>query len=197
MIKIIDNLLTPSYADAIEQDVRQLHYLYSAETSYYTGKDAIIKTDMTFDVGQFVCPILPAVNHQITPHSNYFNSLKPLVYTIQDVFSELKLTDVVRIKTNLLLQANIPEGHYNVPHQDANHECYTMVYYCNDSDGDTFLFEEFWEDDSNLPNKLTVRQRITPKKNRLVLFESNRYHASSNPSKNKERFVINIVMVHD
>jgi len=66
------------------------------------------------------------------------------------------------------------------------------VYYCNDSDGDTFLFNEFFEQ-GTLPSRLTLAQRVTPRKNRAVIFESNRYHASSNPRKSSERIIINFV----
>ena len=54
-----------------------------------------------------------------------------------------------------------------------------MIYYINDSDGDTFL------------NK-TETKRITPKANSAVIFPSNLWHASSNPTKGK-RIVINYV----
>jgi Rps23 Pro-64 3,4-dihydroxylase Tpa1-like proline 4-hydroxylase len=67
-----------------------------------------------------------------------------------------------------------------------------MVYYCNDSDGDTFLFNEFY--DGKNPDKLTIAQRVTPKKNRCVVFESNRMHASSSPIYSKDRRIINFVI---
>jgi hypothetical protein len=70
-----------------------------------------------------------------------------------------------------------------------------MIYYVNDSDGDTFLFNEFWDPVSGQPpTQLTLNQRVTPKRNRAVIFESDRFHASSNPRFNKNRFIINFVM---
>jgi hypothetical protein len=68
-----------------------------------------------------------------------------------------------------------------------------MVYYVNDSDGDTFLFNEFYES-GKVPELFTLYNRVSPKKNRLVIFESNRYHASSNPKLNQDRFIINFVL---
>jgi hypothetical protein len=65
-----------------------------------------------------------------------------------------------------------------------------MVYYLNDSDGDTFLFNEKYGDGFS---DFTVMERISPKKNRAVIFEANRYHASSNPSQAENRYVLNWV----
>jgi hypothetical protein len=68
-----------------------------------------------------------------------------------------------------------------------------MVYYCNDSDGDTFLFEEFHY--PIIPDSLTVHKLVSPKQNRAVIFESNRWHSSSNPRISPNRFVINFVFI--
>jgi hypothetical protein len=57
-----------------------------------------------------------------------------------------------------------------------------ILYYVNDSDGDTYFFGK--EKDSELV------QKITPKKNRAVIFDGSTWHASSLPSKN-HRIVIN------
>ena len=50
----------------------------------------------------------------------------------------------------------------------------------------------FLESSRNLfPEKKTISQRITPKKSRAVMFDSNRYHSASWPSENTRR-IINI-----
>lgn len=196
MIKVIDNFLTPTYADTILQDARNLlQYSYMRETCSqdgpYTGPP-LLRDENTFDFGQFTCPIL--VHPEPTPVFGwYFNLLKPVIYTTIDKVPEIAVRGVVRIKFNLLLQkANAPESHYNIPHQDALDSAYSMVYYCDDSDGDTFLFNEFYQP-GKLPAKLTVAERVTPRKNRVVVFESNRYHASSNPRTSRDRFVGNFI----
>ena len=83
----------------------------------------------------------------------------------------------------------------NSHHDTVKPNSYSAVYYINDSDGDTFLFNEVVTDETVLPERLTVAVRITPKKNRLLIFESNRYHASSNPRISDSRFVINTIFV--
>lgn len=194
MIKVFDNFLTPSYALAIEHMVRNdLMYVYKPETSEYTdGVEYMIRTEQTLDMGQMVCPLLHTEAQEL-PFGHKFEFLKPMFYTLLDR-SRMNFAGIVRLKANILLQNPLATpDNYNIPHQDSGAECYSMVYYCNDSDGDTFLFNEFY-DPSAPPERLTIHQRVSPKRNRAVLFESNRYHASSNPIVSKDRFVLNFVL---
>ena len=58
-------------------------------------------------------------------------------------------------------------------HVDLNFPHLVCLYYVNDSDGDTILFD-------NNNNEI---QRVTPKKGRIVLFDGSIKHCSSSPSK--------------
>jgi hypothetical protein len=194
MIQIFDNLLSPSYADAIEHMVRKdLMYSYVQQTSEpIEGVPYMIRTEQTLDAGQMTSPLLHSKVSDI-PFSNKFEFVKPVFYNLLDR-SRMYFAGIVRLKANILLQNPLATTeNYNIPHQDSDDTCYSMVYYCNDSDGDTFLFNEF-HDSNTPPDRLTINQRVSPRKNRAVLFESNRYHASSNPIINKDRFVLNFVL---
>jgi hypothetical protein len=65
-----------------------------------------------------------------------------------------------------------------------------MLYYVNDSDGDTVLYDKSFEDlkivDEYVDNKneLNIVHRITPKRGRVVFFDGTVYHAPSTPTKN-------------
>jgi hypothetical protein len=65
------------------------------------------------------------------------------------------------------------------------------LYYVNDSDGDTFLFNRT-KKDGPIPkdSELEILKRVSPKKGRVVLFDGSRYHSSSGPSKDV-RCIIN------
>ena len=84
-----------------------------------------------------------------------------------------------RIKANLL-QPHPDAGEHHPWHTDSTESYTSMIYYINDSDGDTFL------------NK-TETKRITPKANSAVIFPSNLWHASSNPTKGR-RIVLNYMV---
>lgn len=66
------------------------------------------------------------------------------------------------------------------------------VYYCNDSDGDTIIYEETINDTPGGSKgvKLTEHKRVTPKRGRAVFFDGSRYHCSSQPTMNY-RTIIN------
>lgn len=191
MIKIIDDLLTPSYVDALNDLARNhLQYSYLSYTSYDLPLNASIFKDNVKDFGQMSCVIIDPEMRDRVNFSWAFEQMKPIYWLVKDLVPECK--HVARVKFNILLQQENAGYHYNLPHQDdATDKSITMVYYLDDSDGDTFLFNEFYSNPP--PEKLTLYKRITPKRNRAVFFESNRYHASSNPTKSRDRFIINWV----
>jgi len=67
-------------------------------------------------------------------------------------------------------------------HVDLDIDHLVCLYYVNNSDGDTVLFEE---------DKKTEIKRVTPKKGRVVFFDGSIPHCSSRPSLNT-RAVINM-----
>ena len=100
-----------------------------------------------------------------------------------------------RLKFNLLTNNYLmTKDKYNTPHIDNKYvNSYSMIYYVNDSDGDTIIFNETCNDETmTRPDKLTIKQRIEPKKNRAVLFRGNYFHTSSNPMNNEPRIVLNV-----
>jgi hypothetical protein len=193
MIEVIDNLLTPSYCDSIYNLARNhLSYQYTINTSWEDSKKPVyIKHDQNVkDIGQFCCPVYDCDIPKL-PYSWAYEQLKPIFYTVKDMFPEYNLDGSSRVKFNLLLKNEFGD-HYNQPHVDAEIKTYAMVYYLNDSDGDTVIFNEKF--DINMRDiELTEHTRIQPKKNRAVIFESDRFHASMNPAVSRDRFVLNWV----
>lgn len=80
---------------------------------------------------------------------------------------------------------------YDNIHVDVGYEHLVCLYYVNDSDGDTFLFDRTTKD-GPMPKDKTpeIIKRVSPKKGRVVLFNGNRYHSSSGPTKDV-RVIIN------
>jgi hypothetical protein len=201
MILVLDDLLDTAYADKIESEcVGVLRYGY-AETSVSTNVEC---TDpRIFDAGFFTCQFCNDFDTYWAPKLNpfawYLAELMPLVVSLQARVPEIEFTFVSKMTANLQLQQkDAPVDHYNVPHWDADatNKFYSMVYYTTDSDGDTVLFNEFHDNTmkGQVQQNLTICQRVTPKKNRAVIFESNRYHTSTFPITSKKRLVINVVM---
>jgi len=192
LITIIDNLLPSRYADEIEVFCKShLQWTYKKYTSYDDPvKDNALIDVNTYDGGQFISHIFHKDDTNY-PHF-FFNTLKPLIWTAQDKAPDLCIGGIERVKVNMLMQnETFPDNHYNLAHWDSNNSNYSMIYYVNDSDGDTVLFNEFYGDQFDC---FTVMERIKPKKNSAIIFDSKRMHASSNPKITSERYVINFVL---
>lgn len=99
--------------------------------------------------------------------------------------------DLNRIKLVMSPPLAHTKGRYGVPHPDSpSDKSIIAIYYITDSDGDTILFNEFFNKDIDTSKK-TIYKTISPKKGRLALFQGNRYHANS-WSTEKERVILNI-----
>ncbi|BCU95878.1 MAG: hypothetical protein CM15mV10_2670 [uncultured marine virus] len=106
----------------------------------------------------------------------------------------LSISEATGIKWNVLerLRFNFMLGNkqskllHHAPHTDNYTPHWSAIYYVHDCDGDTFFFDqkltEFTEEESyriTNENKWTIKQRVSPKKGRLVMFDGVRFHASS------------------
>lgn len=100
--------------------------------------------------------------------------------------------DFVRIRASLKThKKGFTDQHYNLPHVDYHFPHKSVVYYVNESDGDTWMFNEEFKQFPE-PDIFTVKQRITPKPNRLIIFDGLCYHTASNPINSDSRMIINI-----
>ncbi len=98
---------------------------------------------------------------------------------------------VHRSKLNLITRDLLPnpsKEYHNPPHVDPTfgdkrHDV-SMLYYVNNSDGDTWFFKDKFG--------MEVERRISPKQGRVVIFDAHHYHASSPPKKSSARVVLNV-----
>jgi hypothetical protein len=101
--------------------------------------------------------------------------------------------DVVRIRGGM--STRWPQGGINIPHTDWDFPHYTFLYYVNDSDGDTILFNELRDarnSDTYQYDEFTLFKRVTPKRGRAILFNGMYYHSSSQPQNHHSRVILNI-----
>jgi hypothetical protein len=203
-MNIIENVIPKAWQDDILTYITQLPFAYGPGTSYQavidgeklsfvSGLDYLID-EKTVDTPQFShVSFYGKVNGPNTSVS--YAEFRPLLYFIQEYLKK-KITTLHRVKVNCLLQnPNCKIDNYNIAHVDTsnnNKNTLTAIYYANDSDGDTFLFNEH-SDKDNLIDNLTIKERITPKMGSLIIFPSTQFHASSNPMKTTSRFVINFM----
>jgi hypothetical protein len=84
----------------------------------------------------------------------------------------------------------------NGVHVDLPIRHVACVYYCDDSEGDTVIYEQTFGSvvPGSVGNELSEHRRVSPKKNRIVAFDGSRYHCSSQPSRSP-RCIVNFDLV--
>lgn len=93
------------------------------------------------------------------------------------------------------INANTPTEGKNIyiPHVDSFTPTTQLLFYLNDSDGETILYDEVHSGSIDQPNYLEYEPkeiaRIEPKRNRVLIFNGLRFHNAVTPSKNT-RFVL-------
>jgi hypothetical protein len=102
---------------------------------------------------------------------------------------------LLRIRLGLYPRIMLDAAHH--PHVDFYYPHYNALYYVNDADGDTVLFDETFDEvpKSMLPgylreDRFTAAKRVSPKKGRMFGFEGKQYHASMHPMQASHRIVI-------
>tara|TARA_B100001142_G_C14023996_1_gene535466 strand:+ start:27 stop:365 length:339 start_codon:yes stop_codon:yes gene_type:complete len=104
------------------------------------------------------------------------------------------------MRANLTLPNKTSTLDHHMPHIDSFFEHWNAIYYVNDSDGDTVIFNETNDDyDAGKDdimriqsNDFTIKQRIEPKQGRVVIFPGKYYHSSSFCKDSPYRAVINM-----
>lgn len=121
--------------------------------------------------------------------------LSPIEFDIlHPLLQKLNPKEIFRIKCNMSFRSDDSGiSSYGYPHVDfidgKELNLTTAVFYLNEADGDTILFNER----VGTPlESYTISQKIEPKPNRLLLFPSYVTHAGNSPKKYDRRVVINI-----
>lgn len=104
------------------------------------------------------------------------------------------INQILRIRGRLTFQfPGHDKNKYCLPHVDyqMNQKYYSLVYYVNDCDGDTFLFNQVRSEENIVFTKPSIRAKITPKKGNILLFKGDIYHSGNNPIHSAARVIVN------
>ena len=189
---VLDKFLPRSYADILEDLIcksGEFLWQYNASTSDHKNPQIQNANDKSYDGDQFV----HALFQEGARRSGFFDVVFPMFYFMEDK-TGVALASVERMKANLLVQKSIDPDRYNTPHIDIPDAGFkSLLYYVKDSDGDTFIFNETFQQTTGTKHPLTIRKRVSPRKGKAVLFDSNIWHASSNPRETATRVVLNFI----
>jgi hypothetical protein len=169
---LIQNLLPDFLRQNIYDDLNSTFFpWYWQETANYKDK----KNE---DLFQFTHTMY--VNNE--KNSDKLDLILPIIWFFQKE-TNIKIKSIFRVKANLTTRYNMSEKDvYDSIHIDHESDNYlSLIYYVNDSDGNTIIYNE---------NK----DEITPKANNLYYFKSNTKHSALYPKENKKRIVINFIL---
>jgi len=137
----------------------------------------------------------PGLSHVYIEYNDDGSS--DLVSNFHDLFIPmLELAcGILQIPTAKILQGrsfmqfplNLQSEDDDTPHIDLDegHRHVVVLYYVQDSDGDTVIFNERTES-----NTYTVKQKVTPKQGRVVIFDGGLYHTAQQAI-NSVRCIVN------
>jgi hypothetical protein len=189
---IIENLLNKDESDIVEKKLYDPFFPWylTAEKdekgNMYTVLPEIAKQyendKNVIDKGQFVHSFLYMKNNDLIENSVN----KDIAFKIlQNFLNKVNIqgdVSILRAKANLITESSkYTKNSYGVPHIDFDTKHYVLIYYVNDCDGDTVLFNENNE----------IYKKISPKKGRGLFFKGNILHAGGHPVTSSTRCVIN------
>lgn len=180
-IEVIDDFLTQSYYESLRASITSSNFpwYYNEDITY----DKEQQKDSSIN-GNLICNSF-GFSHVI--YSDYkstseiSNLVMPLSFQIKDY---LKASEIMRIRLDMTMYNSDIRMHG--PHVDSFEPNYSAVYYLNDTDGPTVIFNEKYGD-----NSLTIKETIEPKPNRVLLFDGSYLHTGYSPSRHNSRVLIN------
>ena len=168
-MKIVDNFISKCYQDYIENVFTSSSFPWCYGIGITLANTNDKNSGFYHDIYNF---------NEINNHyhrSNYFDISLPILLQASNV----EIKNLIRIRAAMFIK-NQNDVDHHLPHKDHDFPHYTMIYYVNDSDGPTHIFQ----------NEKIV-EKVEPIKGRCLLMDGNIYHASSCPKINKHRIIIN------
>jgi hypothetical protein len=171
MIRVIDNFLTLGYYNEVEE------LMLGNEFPWY------FQSDIT-NAKKGTAGFTHAVVRDGVKCSETTDFLLPLALQIRE---EVGASKIFRLRGDMVL----PTKGTHAPHLDYKLPHIAAILYIGESNGDTIIYNETAsEGNYEMPSSLTEHTRVTPEKNRLVLFSGDHWHTGGSPSTNYKRRVI-------
>lgn len=182
-MKIIDGVVAEGYAEHLEGLLTRsrLNWNYEPATAYGINVDDVEIKEGIVDHGQWTFNVFE--EGQVRDNT-IFNAVLPILYNLAE--SEgFGAQGLHRVRLNCLtIDRAFKDTEYNQPHQDVQIPGFkTIVYYINDTQGDTVVFDG-----------TEIVERCSPKRNRACIIDSDKFHASSNPNERSVRYVVSFLV---
>lgn len=187
---VCDDVVEPAVADAIEQAMASPRFPWFFYENVNFGRRPPEERPRTFsndprfeDSFGFSSLLFPGNE----PNSPWLEHPRK-VFESFAIRHGLAPTQMIRIKANLLVRSAVSGGPRPfTPHVDLPTPHWALIYYVNDSDGDTVILDKTYPDWENA----TMLHSVSPKKGRAILFDGRHYHCGTSPAQHDVRIVLN------
>jgi hypothetical protein len=183
----IENIIDVKLQDALEKFITSTSFPWFYSHNTITTSELLETNKIALEQGinppQFVHNIILDSKQ----NTQFFHLIQPI---LEELANYLKQNfEVRRAKFNLLPKNSDSTYHY--PHIDTEVTgVHTLIYYVNESDGDTYLFDGIGPSNGEF---VEVQTRFTPKKGTAIIFDANQFHSSSSPVEHEKRIVLNVM----
>ena len=190
MVKVIDNFIELKYQEYIK---RELLGGFDENREWQESDFPWFFAEDVTAAGDAESQHRPAFGHQYVEYIEG-KSAGRVCSEYNDVFTtllkkvglELGLSNINVIQGRSFLQFPIlrERKEPDLPHIDLpNRSHIVALYYVLDSDGDTIIYNER-EDQGTDASLYTIKERVTPKQGRIVIFDGGLYHTAEQPLNN-------------
>jgi hypothetical protein len=188
----IPNAIPKPYQDLVEAELGSPDMLWTYQDESARGASSFKTTFGGFSHMAYLTDAAEGSEPTTSPLSSL---LLPILFIFCDK-AKLEFRALLRIRIGLFTRTPGSGPHHN-PHVDFGQPHRTAVYYVNDSDGDTVIFEQSIDDVSIESSaeyanqgRFTVAGSVPPKKGKMMCFDGRYYHASAYPTEAAKRLAI-------
>ena len=193
---IIENLIPKSYQDEIKHELLESGFFpwfwnpstVDSTKQYESKLDLGDLEDARDDIQMYHLFVNNTTGIKPSP---YFSLVKPILFFLEQK-TGITVKEIHRIKANLTFSTNGNEGGVHIPHTDQSYPgCVSLVYYVNNSDGDTITYDQYFNNQKQ--QNFSIEKTSTPFQGNAILLDSDRFHSSSLPVNTDTRCVINFI----
>jgi hypothetical protein len=196
-IYVIDDVVSHRFQDVVENAMMDAPWYFESKSIAFVKENVTDELGSAIDINKHHQGFAHGMKEKGEVISDLYNLVSPIAY---EAFSKIGIyvSDIFNARSFLLPPyANPPEVNGYHIDVEGGYPHIVCLYYVNDSDGDTILCEQTYDDIEGKgisladgQSMMTIADRVTPKKGRCVLFNGNRYHSSTPPSKD-HRIILN------